>query len=334
MHLISDLTFAAYHLDQVYQLRQKGAKTGGELGEIRATMRNNEYSFYFGPDQGKEVSFTPTHYESYLQIYKTPQAAMEDYARFKELEGMEENHENMSSAQKKEYAKLKRMEALANQFDTAHEYMLEKDAFSQQDINYAFEASAMQRPINEDEISGDMLSFHQTSGDVYQSLFLQKIFGGMEQCFLHAEDEESYKTDGKEDENKFKAWLDKDMTECVNKKSQGMLMILRGMKRAMDQSKQNKETMMEEVRTMIQYNWIRHLFDGDSPKENFGEAFAGDSLQLIMNDNNSRFRRTIEGLIKTLLAEDKIKVPDSLQKPANKKSNESTKAVGKKIRKK
>ena len=145
MYLISDLTYATQNLDQVYAYRQKGAKTEGELGDIRSSMRSSEYKFYFGPDQDREVSFTPTHYESYLQIYKTPQAALENYARFKELEEKEDNHQKMSSAQKKEYAKLKRMEKLAKQFDTAHDYMLEKDAFSQQDINYAFEASALQR---------------------------------------------------------------------------------------------------------------------------------------------------------------------------------------------
>lgn len=248
---------------------------------------------------------------------------------------MENNHQKLSSAQKKELSKLQRMEKLANQFDTAHEYMLEKDAFSQQDINYAFETSALQRSANDEEVSGDMLSFHQTSGDVYKSLFLQKIFGGMEQRFLHAQDEDSYMTDGKQDNDKFQAWLDKDMTECVNKKPKGMLMILRGMKNAMDKSKQNKDNMMAEVRSMIAHNWIKHLFKGDSNKEHFGAAFSSDALHLIMNDNASRFRRTIEGLVKTLLAEDKIKAPDPQMAPKRDKSNDSTKAiVNKKIKKK
>ena len=335
MHLISDLTYATRNLDQIYAERQKGAKTEGELGDLRASMRGTEYKFYYGADQNKEVSLTPTHYESYLQIYKTPQAALENYGRLKELAEMEENHQKLSSAQKKELARLRRMEELANQFDTAHDYMLEKDAFSQQDINYAFETSALQRSAGADEVSGDMLDFHQSSGDAYQSLFLQKIFGGMEQRFLHAQDEDSYLTDGKQDNDKFQTWLDRDMTECVNRKAKGMLMILRGMKNAMDQSKQTKENMLEEVRTMMAYNWIRHLFKGNSNKERFGQAYASDALQLIMNDNKSAFHRTIEGLIKTLLAEDKIKAPDPKMAQRRDKSNDSTKAIGnKKIKKK
>ena len=321
MHLISDLTYATYNLDQVYAERVKRASTNGELGELRSDMHSRESKFYFGND--KEVDITPTHYESYLQIYKTPQAALENYARFKELTNMEDNQQKMSSAQKKELAKLKRMDNLAKQFDTAHEYMLEKNAFSQKDINYAFEADALQRSASADEVSGDMLDFHQTSGDVYQSLFLQKIFGGMEQRFLHAQDEDSYQTDGKDDSDKFQNWLDNDMTECVNKKSKGMLMILRGMKNAMEKSKQNKENMLESVRTMISYNWIRHLFKGDSDKEHFGYAYAGDALQIIMTDNKSKFHKTIEGLIKTLLAEDLLMAPDSMQQMKSKNTGKN-----------
>ena len=335
MHLISDLTYATRNLDQIYAERQKGAKTEGELGGLRADMRSTEYKFYYGEDMNKEVSFTPTHYESYLQIYKTPQAALENYAKFNELKNMEDNNQKLTSAQKKELAKLKRMEELANQFDAAHEYMLEKDAFSQQDINYAFEASALQRSANVDEISGEMLDFHQTSGDVYKALFLQKIFGGMEQRFLHAKDEDSYMTDGKNDTDKFQKWLDKDMTECVNKKAKGMMMILRGMKRALPKSEQNKDHIMEEAKKMIFLNWIKKIFKDTSNKGKFASAQAGDNFYLLMDDNKSSFRRTIEGLVKTLLAEDKIMAPDPKMAQRRDKSNDSTKAVGnKKIKKK
>ncbi|MBQ6343306.1 MAG: hypothetical protein IJI41_09305 [Anaerolineaceae bacterium] len=335
MHLISDLTYATRNLDQIYAERQKGAKTEGELGELRADMRSTEYKFYYGEDMDKEVSFTPTHYESYLQIYKTPQAALENYAKLKELVDMENNHQKLSSAQKKELAKLRRMEDLANQFDTAHEYMLEKDAFSQQDINYAFEASALQRSASADEVTGDMLDFHQTSGDAYQSLFLQKIFGGMEQRFKQAQDEDSYQTDGEDNGDKFQQWLDNDMTECVNKKAKGMMMILKGMKRALPDSKQDKDNLMAEAKTMILYNWVKRIFQGKSHKELFAQANAADRFYLLMDDNKSRFRRTIEGLVKTLLAEDKIKAPDPKMVKKGDKSNDSTKAVGnKRIKKK
>ncbi|MBQ4514155.1 MAG: hypothetical protein II969_14260, partial [Anaerolineaceae bacterium] len=336
MHLISDLTYATRNLDQIYAERQKGAKTEGELGGLRANMRSTEYKFYFGEDMNKEVSFTPTHYESYLQIYKTPQAALENYAKFNELKNMEDNNQKLTSAQKKELAKLKRMEELANQFDAAHEYMLEKDAFSQQDINYAFEASALQRSANVDEISGEMLDFHQSSGDVYKTLFLQKIFGGMEQRFLHVKDEDSYLTDGKQDNDKFQAWLDKDMTECVNKNAKGMMMVLRGMKRALPKSEQNKDHIMEEAKKMILINWIKKIFKDTSNKGKFASAQAGDNFYLLMDDNKSSIRRTIEGLVKNLLAEDKIKAPDpKMAAQKRDKSNDSTKAIAnKKIKKK
>lgn len=39
----------------------------------------------------KETAFTPTHYESYIQIYKDPKIAVEKYARLKELREKEKN---------------------------------------------------------------------------------------------------------------------------------------------------------------------------------------------------------------------------------------------------
>ena len=85
---------------------------------------------------------------------------------------------------------------------------------------------------------------------------------------------------------------------------------------------------------MISYNWLRHIFKGNSQKVHFGSAYAGDMLQLIMDDDRSKFHRTIEGLIKTLLAEDLIKAPDPKMSQKRKNSNDSTKAVAQKIRKK
>ena len=45
-------------------------------------MVNGEYTVTVGDDQ---TEFTPTHYESYIQIYKTPAAAIRAYRTYKAL---------------------------------------------------------------------------------------------------------------------------------------------------------------------------------------------------------------------------------------------------------
>ena len=55
------------------------------------------------------------------------------------------------------------MEILADQFDNAHRYMLEKDAYSQQDVDYAFSLSKKQQESN---VTGEISEI--TSSSIYR----------------------------------------------------------------------------------------------------------------------------------------------------------------------
>ena len=49
---------------------------------------------------------TPSHYESYIQIYKSAEEAVKQYARFQELKRKDDDPDDtLSKAEKKEYAK-------------------------------------------------------------------------------------------------------------------------------------------------------------------------------------------------------------------------------------
>ncbi len=129
LNYISILKHGQIELDELYR------RVKGDGDRIRKSMSEERYEVSAG---GQKTLFTPTHYESYLQIYKTPKEAVAKYKRFLDLKGISMKKPGLTDEEGYELSKLERMEQLAVQFDTAHNYLLEKDSFKQQDIDYAF----------------------------------------------------------------------------------------------------------------------------------------------------------------------------------------------------
>ena len=184
LHFISLLNHAVIYLDNLYRDRFNKENLDGDLENIRDEMGNGEYTIKLGEDK---ADFTPSHYESYLQIYKTPAAAIRAYHTYKDLKKKSDQNEVLSKAEKEEYEKLEKVEKLARDFDNSHNYMLEKDSYKQQDIDYAFQLREKERSGG--VISG-MFSNSNSSSGIYLSLILEKIFGGMTKRFMKEETEE------------------------------------------------------------------------------------------------------------------------------------------------
>lgn len=144
---------------------------GGDLGTLRQEMTKYGYMISSG---GKEAGMTPSLYEAYLQIYKTPREAIRNYSRYIELKEKQEEGGKLSNAETKEFGKLSRIRTLAGDFDRSHRYMLEKDSYSQQDIDYAFD---LQKKEKDGAKSPDMNENHLFASNIYQSLFFEKVFG-------------------------------------------------------------------------------------------------------------------------------------------------------------
>ena len=250
---------------------------------------------------------TPSHYESYLQIYKNPQTAVEKYARFQELKHIKaDNTRELTKAEKKELEKAERMDKLADQFDLSHNYMLEKGSYTQQDVDYAF---ALHKKENEGDVNGAILS--NSSGNVYKSLILEKIFGGMKQRYLnHISLEDSGNKDT------IKAWLENDMLECIKRKKDDLMAVLRAMKRNAEIDNPDKDYLLGLFHNLIAENWIFKVFKAsdseESPLHN-APNFIGESLGEILGDNRSPLTSLLEGMLKIVLAEDTFNAPDSLQ---------------------
>lgn len=302
VHLISLMNHGGSMIDIYYNNASRGKKDD-ELQNIREKMKNNEYRV---TANGTEANMTPTHYESYLQIYKSPQEAVTKYARFKELESINEDPARVLNAnEKKELEKLARIDKLAKQFDQSHRYMLEKGSYSQQDVDYAFDLSKKEQ---EGDANGAILN-NSTSG-IYQSLILEKIFGGMKQRYLaHVKPEDAKNTDT------IRAWLEEDLNNCVARKKDDFIIVLRAIARTAEEK--SPEFLNYEFGRIMNEHWFEKVF---KPNEKIGALAGGPNFileafsQILNGEQTSQFRNTLTGLYKIILADGELAKPDSVQK--------------------
>ena len=121
------------------------------LGDVKAHFYGKKIKITYKDDRLPyndeqnliEVFMTPSHFESYLQIHKTPQGAVRNYARYcMLLKQYETGMFNKNDRRFKELQNLSRVDKVADDFDKSHRYMLEKSKFSQEDMNYIFSLSA------------------------------------------------------------------------------------------------------------------------------------------------------------------------------------------------
>lgn len=286
MNYISILKRGQMELDTLYR------KVRGDGDRIRKSMTEQKHEVMAG---GQKIGFTPTHYESYLQIYKTPKEAVAKYKRFIDLKGRSMKKPGLTNEEEYELSKLERMEQLAEQFDIAHNYLLEKDSFKQDDIDYAF---SLKKKEN-NGAHGEMLQKGYTASRVYQNLMLEKIFGDMNQRFTAAL--ENGRITNVRDYNSISAWLDKDMSECLTRKKEGMKMIFRGMRRSLD--KPDEKKMLDEFQNDIEFSWLRKIFTTDAKGD---MVIASENVPLAFNflfGKSSATRRLVEQMIKDSLEE-------------------------------
>ncbi len=168
-----------------------------------------------------------------------------------ELKNKQSKGEKFSDAETKEFGKLNRIRTLAGDFDRSHRYMLEKDSYSQQDIDYAFD---LQKKEKDHAISPNMNEGRLFASDIYQSLFLEKVFGGLKQRFIEASQGDEPKTGWQ-----LRNWLDEDMEKCVEQKKEEMIKITRGLVK--DMKYPIEDTVISELWFLIKSRWIDRLFN-------------------------------------------------------------------------
>ena len=281
LNMISHLNEAILRLDYAYATVSDDILLGsGDLGSLRQEMNHAGYSISAG---GKEVVMSPSLYEAYLQIFKTPEAAVKNYARYIELWKKDKDRIRLSDPEKKELEKLQRVRGVALDFDRSHRYMLEKKNFSQQDIDYAFELH--NKEINNAR-SPELTNDHLFASDIYQSLFLEKVFPGLKGRFSSASD------DAEEDPKmNLNSWLDDDLAKSVKKNKEEMTKFAKGAVKNVKNP--TEENLKRELWGLIRDNYLKRLYpDGNKLEKEILKAFGrlsyggklGRALDPILED--------------------------------------------------
>ena len=229
---------------------------GGDLGTLRQELTRYSYKISSG---GKEAYMTPSLYEAYLQIYKTPREAIKNHARYVELKDKQAEGGKLSAEETKEFAKLNRIRTLAGDFDRSHRYMLEKEIYSQQDIDYAFDLETKER---NDAQGSQIFEEKLYASDIYKSLFFEKVFGGLKQRFTQVAQERVPKSG-----SELSGWLNEDMTKCVKSKHDEMLKITRGLVKGTKYPTEN--TLFSDLWVLIQSHWLNRLFRADGEEKQY-----------------------------------------------------------------
>ena len=294
MNLISLLNYGIIYIDELYANTVRGGKSDEENPDnIREEMTQKKYTLKAG---GREAEFTPTHYESYIQIYKDPKIAVAKYNCLLELRkkrdergawtnkskpviamhnvkshvGLEKRDE-MSYDEFVELKKLELMEKLALQFDNAHNYMIEKDQYSQQDIDYAFRLNYREKygerkeKRNEIEIQDepDFRDDYKSASGIYISLFLDKIFHELKEAWVKAPEEDRFLAENIEKTGSAFKWIDDFFMGRLKSKKNEFQMIIRGLTRAMKaadpKGKLSYEKLYQRFRKCLSKYWSTEI---------------------------------------------------------------------------
>ena len=105
-------------------------------------------------------------------------------------------------------------------------------------------------------------------------------------------------------QKKMKAWLEKEMDRSLSQKEEDMEMIVRGLKRTMENS--NERTLMSGVEDLLEKDWLDRVFRVDSNQDKLvrGNLFADTSLERILMDEQSPFCTRLRRIISRVLEED------------------------------
>ncbi len=301
MHMISLLEYGGRVVDLAYEKADIGKNVGGDLGNIRQKMGtqleiNYTKSDPKNPGKKKRVAakLTSSRYEAYLQIYKSPDKAIDAASRFQELK----LKDRRTKAEESEYQKLLRIDNLARDYDKSHNYMLEKNSYSQQDVDYAYSLEKMEKKV---EANGP-LSNVPASG-VYKSLIYEKIFGGVTQRVENDFTVEEIKNNGN-----LKTWLDNDMCTCIQRRPEEMKTVIRGLKKAKPELTQDE--LLKELLHEIKVSWIGNVFnlrnsnllrDKQNPLKFAGELVPKAFVAII---KGSELRKKLQEFIKQVFISD------------------------------
>ena len=238
-----------------------------------------------------------------------------------------EKRDEMSYDEFVELKKLELMEKLALQFDNAHNYMIEKDQYSQQDIDYAFRLNYREKygerkeKRNENEIQDepDFRDDYKSASGIYISLFLDKISHGLKEAWLKAPEEDRFLAANIEKTGSAFKWIDDFFMGRLKSKKNEFQMIIRGLARAMKAADPKGRLSYEKLRSKISEMLIKILVDRNfSTSEEdemmlWGNKHFNNYLLSVGDDKSLKFSGMLNTMIAACLRESRDLPKDRMQ---------------------
>ena len=310
LHMISLLEWGNEYIDTEYEGYAMDEMGDGDMNHLRQTFlldskvkyeyRNPDRNDVQHPKITREIKISPSKYEAYLQIKKNPKDAIETYDEYVKLR----DNKHRTKAQQERYKKLARLDDLADDYVKSHEYMIQKEKYSQQDIDYAFSLGKREKDKNIKPGIG-MFKNNTTAADIYKSLILDKIFGGFGERYKEVSYEMATE---RANRSKFTKWLDDDLTACVNQKSDEMIKVIKGLKKSMKDA--DADTVVEEILDTIGSNWRKQLNDDILEKQdgNKQDQSTKEHLEVvfveIIGRKDSELRKIVTDLTQKVFNEE------------------------------
>lgn len=302
--IINVLNSSIASIDMIYQKTQAKdlEEEDRDLGDLKNSFSGQKYTFQHN---GQQIRMSPSEYEAWIQVFKTPDRAMENAINYSNL--MEEDQQAKASGRKlpenkqRDLNALKRYHKLVLDFERSHKYMMEKSDFNQQDVDYAFSLEKKERGENvtsdmfeqqaEDDKSIEKMKNPNTSASgIYQMMIMKGVFGGMKERFdKKFPDNENY------DAADAAAWLSGDAVDCIRKNDFEMKSIIRGMKHSM------KKPHMKDLRdsfSQLLTRWIFQLFRNANNKK------VDNSVVAAVTDPKSAVMKETVKIIKEVWVDD------------------------------
>ena len=285
---------------------------------------------------------------AYIQIYKDPKTAIQKYNRLQFLRKKKkqrgkwtdsiilsqvqrlqsafklEDEEDLTYDEAVELARLERMEELALQFDNAHNYMLEKEQYSQQDIDYAFRMNYMEKngtekkaPVRKSLDREDFRDNYQSASGIYITLILDKLFYGLKEKVLNGPEQGGLSMETVQNYQTLNQWIDGFLVDRVKPKKKEFRMILRGLYRAMkagEPGKVTSEKMRERLSDIFTKILVNRNFRSVSApeKELFANMNMSNYTYTLGQNNEYENSKLLNHMITECLNEDRKKPLDTM----------------------
>ena len=297
LEMINLANHAILNIDDAYEAAAKKENETSEkdVENIVTGFTGNGYEISYKDSGGKnfKVVMTPSQYESYLQIYKTPEKAIKNYAKYTELlQSYKRNEFGKDDAQYRELMKHNRIEGLAQDFEKAHTYMFDKAKYSQQDVDYAFALEKKERQGNvsslmlekrkrdEDLTMNRMKYANDSAANVYQMLIMKSIFGDMMTRVNDYVGKRGKKIELKD----LILWFANDMRAKISENKEDMKMVIRGIKNSTDEP--DADNLSKDV-TDVLIKWLYQILHGSTPYYNKIVSTLMSPRSPLMKDVNN-----------------------------------------------